>query len=219
MQDFYETARARNFIRMSLSQQPYDNIAGHFDAARVALQPKELEYLDLVLDSLEPHSTILDLGCGTGRPIATHLASRGHHIVGVDGSAAMLALARLRLPEHRWIHGLIERVQLEEMFDAVICWDSLFHMPREHWAPIIRRIRDWLKPGGCLMLSSGGTVEGDHGFYDTMFGHEFYYDSLPPSTLARLIDEIGFHTILSELCDVPDGARNRGKWATIALRT
>ena len=62
----------------------------------------------------------LDLGCGTGHPIATHIASRGHRIVGVDGSKAMLAVALERLPEHRWIHDLLERVEFAETFSAAV---------------------------------------------------------------------------------------------------
>ncbi len=69
------------------------------------------------------------------------------------------------------------------------------------------------------MLSSGGVVDPDgRGFTDTMFGEEFYYDSLPPDVLVTLLEEIGFDVVFAEMCDVPDGGRNRGKWATIASR-
>jgi cyclopropane fatty-acyl-phospholipid synthase-like methyltransferase len=43
-------------------------------------------YLGLPLNSLPAGSNVLDLGCGTGNPIATHIVSRGHNIVGVDGA-------------------------------------------------------------------------------------------------------------------------------------
>lgn len=198
---------------------PYDDIAGQFAAARTRLQPKEAEYLALLLEPLHPASCILDLGCGTGHPIATHLAAGGHRVVGVDGSAAMIARARERLPGHRWIHDLIEHVHLEETFDAVVCWDALFHVPRQHWPEVIRKIHGWLRRGGGLMMSSGGVVEPvGKGFTDTMFGHEFYYDSLPPDELVGLLEEVGFDILLAEMCDLPDGGRNRGKWATVASR-
>ena len=198
---------------------PYDRIAGEFAAARTGLRPKEVEYLPLLLNGLAPGSTLLDLGCGTGHPIATHLAAQGHRVVGVDASASMLAAARARLPGHRWIHGAMETVELDETFDGVVCWDALFHLPRERWAGVLRRIRGWLRPGGRLMLSSGGVVDPDgHGFTDTMFGEEFYYDSLPPDALLALLEATGFDVVLAEMCDLPDGGRNLGKWATIAER-
>jgi len=204
---------------MSTITTPYDSIAGQYDHVRVGLQPKELQYLHVILEGLAGPSTILDLGCGTGRPIATSLAGKGHCIVGVDASEAMLALFRQRLPGHRWIHGRIEEVELDEVFDAVICWDSLFHLQREHWPGVLRKIHAWLKPRGTLLLSSGGVVEGDYGFSDTMFDRVFYYDSLPPETLVQLLEDLGFRVALIEMCELPDGGRNKGKLATIASGT
>jgi ubiquinone/menaquinone biosynthesis C-methylase UbiE len=197
---------------------PYDRIAVRFGTARQRLLPKEVEYLAVVEQGLAPGSTVLDLGCGTSHPIGTYFADRGHHIVGVDASDAMLAQARARLPEHRWIHAYMQDVELEETFDAVICWDSLFHLPRADYPIVIRDIHRWLKPGGRMMVSSGGRVEGDEGFTDMMFGHEFYYDSLSPDDMTRLVLDTGFDLVVSEMCDQPDGGRNRGKWATIAAR-
>jgi hypothetical protein len=52
-----------------------------------------------------------------------------------------------------------------------------------------------------------------------MFDRVFYYDSLPPETLVQLLEDIGFRLVLSEMCELPDGARNKGKLATIASRT
>jgi len=198
---------------------PYDKIADSFHAVRTGFRAKEVEYLSLLLDGLPEGSTILDLGCGTGEPIATYLALLGHHVVGVDGSDAMLAFAREKLPNHRWIHDLIERVEFHETFAAVVCWDALFHLPRRHFEPVILKIHGWLATGGRLMVSSGGSsdVLGE-GFTDTMFGHQFFYDSLPPGQMVAAVKKAGFDILLAEMCDQPDGGRNKGKWATIASR-
>jgi cyclopropane fatty-acyl-phospholipid synthase-like methyltransferase len=202
-----------------MTSTPYDLIAEQFGEGRTDLLPKEVEYLALLLEPLAPGSTILDLGCGTGHPIATFLILNGHRIVGVDGSSAMLAEARKRHPDQRWIHAFMDVVDFDETFDAVVCWDSLFHVPRQGWRPMIEKVHRWLRPHGRLMLSSGGLVPSDgEGFTDTMFGHEFYYDSLPPDTLVDTLTRTGFDIVLTEMCDQPDGGRNKGKWATIASR-
>jgi cyclopropane fatty-acyl-phospholipid synthase-like methyltransferase len=203
-----------------MTSTPYDDIAERFSAVRTHLQPKEAEYLALLLGPLAPGATVLDLGCGTGTPIAMHIAASGHQVVGVDGSEAMLAIARRNLPGHRWIHDFLERVEFEETFDAVVCWDSLFHLPRQRHQPVIARIHRWLAPGGTMMVSSGGLVEdGGQGFIDSMFGREFFYDSLPPDRMVAMIEETGFEILRAEMCDQPDGGRYRGKWATIAARS
>lgn len=206
-------------LAAGLIATPYDHIVDSFRALRTRLQPKEMEYLSLLLDPLVAGSTILDLGCGTGQPIATHLVSSGHQVVGVDGSAAMLALARKKLPAHRWIHALIEQVDFDETFAAVVCWDSLFHLPRHHHEPVIRKIHRWLVPGGRLMVSSGGLVdENGAGFTDTMFDHEFFYDSLPPDRMVAAIEAAGFDILVAEMCNPPSGERDKGKWATVASK-
>ncbi len=198
---------------------PYDRIAEAFAAARTEMRSKEVSYLPLLLEGLAPASRVLDLGCGTGHPVATHIAAQGHRIVGVDASAAMLEVARRRLPGHEWVHGTMEAVRLAGPFDAVVCWDAMFHLPRERWPGVLASVHRWLRPGGRLMLSSGGVVDANgQGFTDTMFGYEFYYDSLPPDELLRVLDGIGFDIVLAEMCDQPDGGRNRGKWATVAER-
>jgi SAM-dependent methyltransferase len=210
---------AQDVPEILMTTTPYDHIADQFNAVRTRLALKEIEYLDLIVARLPRESKVLDLGCGTAHPIATHIASRGHWIVGIDASSAMLAFARTRLPEHRWIHDRIERVDFDETFNAVVCWDSLFHLQRQQFGPVIRKVHRWLAPGGLLMVSSGGVVDNyPEGFMDTMFGHEFFYDSLPPDQMVALIEEAGFDILLTEMCDPPDGGRNKGKWATIALR-
>lgn len=196
---------------------PYDSIATEFANARTRFRPNEERYLSVLAGDLQPGSSVLDLGCGNGHPIAAFLAERGFKIVGVDASMKMLEAARQRLPDQRWIHAFIDEVELTEQFDAVICWDALFHLRRSKWPAVIRNIHRWLKPGGRLLLSSGGVVDASgEGFTDTMFGQEFFYDSLSPDDLLALLRENGFEIVLAEMCDLPDGGRGRGKWATLA---
>lgn len=198
---------------------PYDQIADDFHAIRTCLQPREAEYLSLLLDPLAENSTILDLGCGTGQPIARYMISRGHQVVGVDGSEAMLAIARAQLPEQRWIHALMEQVEFEETFDAVVCWDSLFHLPHASHESVIRKVHRWLTPGGRLMVSSGyATQNQPEGFTDSMFGHDFFYDSLSPQQMVALLEAVGFDILRAETCNPPDGGRDKGKWATVAAK-
>ncbi len=200
-----------------MEQAPYNSIAGEFRAIRSGFRPRETGYLSLLLNHLEKGSRVLDLGCGNGHPIAVQIASLGHHVTGIDGSEGMLALAREELPGHRWLHGKMEDFVLDETFDAVVCWDSLFHLPRQLYQPVISKIHDWLVPGGRFMVSSGVLVdEHPHGFTDTMFGHEFYYDSLSPEDMIAVIEEAGFKILLAEMCNPPDGGRDKGKWATVA---
>src|ERR1700712_2397787 len=53
---------------------------------------------------VEPGSSVLDAGCGTGR-VAIELVRRGYHCVGVDTDASMLAEAERDAPDLRWVQA------------------------------------------------------------------------------------------------------------------
>lgn len=74
-----------------------------------------------------PTADVLELGCGTGR-ISVALAADGHRVVGLDGSAAMLARAERRLAarladpgELRFVNGVFDQLPFPNgAFDAVL---------------------------------------------------------------------------------------------------
>lgn len=192
----------------------YDAIADRWDQQRVELSRAEARILPLVTAELAPGALLLDLGCGTGRPVATHFAAAGFRIAGIDQSPAMLALARQRLPAHQWFLGGIEDFPRLEHVAAVIAWDSLFHIPRERHADILRRVRDTLPEGGRFALTAGGSA--DPAFTDTMFGEPFFYDSHAPHETVRLLEASGFRVVHEEYLNLPDGAGDRGRVALVA---
>lgn len=201
-----------------MNRAPYDKIADEFAKLRVNLFPKEKKYLDLLLETASAGGSVLDLGCGTGKPIAKYIESLGYKIVGVDASVKLLEMARLEMPTQQWIHSSIEDFNSDKQFAAVVCWDSMFHLPREMHKGIFKNIHSLLNASGRLMVSSGGDV-GKEGFTDKMFGEEFYYDSLTAEELFATLEECGFKVVATELFDLPDGDRDKGKRGTIAEKT
>jgi len=138
-----------------MNRDSYDAIAQQWDETRVLLSDAEKRILDLVLEHAPAGANVLDLGCGTGRPIAEYLVSRKLHVTGVDQSAAMLQLARIRLPDQRWILSSLESFEPEGEFAAVIVWDSLFHIPRDEHAAILARVRSAMPLGSRIALTVG----------------------------------------------------------------
>jgi len=84
---------------------------------------QEVEFLLEEL-SLQPGSSILDVGCGTGRH-SVELAKRGYTVTGLDLSAEMLAQAdrgaKAAGVKVNWVHSDAKRFSLPEKYDAVIC--------------------------------------------------------------------------------------------------
>ena len=141
-----------------------------------------------------PHdAAILDIGCGSGYPIDVFLSGRGFTVTGIDPSKEMIGLAnRLELDGASFqACGLFE-FEPDAPFDAVIAFDSLFHIDLDSQPAIYPKVASWLKPGGLFLFTHGkktGTVSGK------MFGESFLYGALDADRLRGCLGEIGLEPI------------------------
>ena len=74
-----------------------------------------------LVDALDGHERVLDLGCGTGR-LANLLVEQGHDVVAVDFSSDMLAYVDRRA---RPLQADIQSLDLGERFDVVVLASNL----------------------------------------------------------------------------------------------
>jgi len=103
-----------------------------------------------LIDELEP-GTVLDAACGTGR-YSARLAARGHDVVGVDQSDAMLAIARRKLPLASFHRGDLTSLPLDDdSVDAVVCALALVHV--SDLSAALGELGRVLRPGGRLLVS------------------------------------------------------------------
>ena len=199
--------------------KPYDLIADWWHANKRAQGYLErvISYVDRILEDLPAGAKVLDLGCGTGEPVAKHLVERGFAVTGVDESEQMLKFARQTVPEAELIHADMVTVELMETFDAAVVWDSMFHVERKHHAAIYRKLAHALRAGGQVLLSVGGSApteaEGE-GFTSEMHGQTFYYSGFAPEVARELIEAAGFEIELWEV----DDPTSRGHIAVIARK-
>ncbi|MFA9441215.1 class I SAM-dependent methyltransferase [Uliginosibacterium sp. sgz301328] len=200
----------------ALNRESYDRIAPSWDAARSEFFGREREYLDMLLEGLPGNARVLDLGCGTGRPMGAYVLERGLSLTGVDQSAALLALARERYSKGEWIESRIEDFMSDECYDAIICWDALFHIERERHPAIFARMVDMLDAGGRMMVTVGGSEHP--AFRDTMFGQTFFYDSHSPDAVVAMLEALGMELVVREFMNLPDGGRDKGRYAVVARR-
>src|SRR4030095_13278860 len=142
-----------------MPQNSYDQIAQrwHENPRPEVYVARVLNYVDQVLAGLPPGSKVLDLGCGTGEPIARHSLQRGYRVTGIDQSLEMLRIAKTVVPDAQLIHGDIVQVEFGEGFAAAIAWDAAFHVARKHHATLYQKLARALTPGGRLLLSVGGS--------------------------------------------------------------
>jgi trans-aconitate methyltransferase len=107
-----------------------------------------------LVDLLNPQSgeRILDLACGDG-VLTEKIIARGAELVGVDGSADMLAAARQRGIDARVMDAY--QLNFTSEFDAVFSNAALHWMKRDPDA-VIQGVRRALKPGGRFVAEMGG---------------------------------------------------------------
>ncbi|MCY3782299.1 MAG: class I SAM-dependent methyltransferase [Chloroflexi bacterium] len=169
----------------------YDACARAYHESRKAQAPTEIRGL---LERLEDGAAVLDVGCGSGVPIAKSLAER-HRVTGVDVSGKMVRLARRQVPSGDFRCADVVSTTFEpSSFDAVVALYSIFHIPREAQLALFRRLHRWLKAGGYLLCtlshhSEPGYTEGDfHGvtMYWSNYGLGEYLGTLANSGFVVL---------------------------------
>ncbi|MEO8573178.1 MAG: class I SAM-dependent methyltransferase [Pyrinomonadaceae bacterium] len=202
-------------------QNSYDQIAEqwHSNFRGQTYVDRTLGYVDKILEGLPPQAKILDLGCGTGNPIAKYIVECGFRVVGIDQSQKLLEIAKTVVPEAELVHADMTELQFAEKFAAVVAWDSIFHTERKHHSAIYRKLADSLESGGRLLLSVGGSGEEPasseaEGITSEMFGHKFFYDAYPPRVACQLLEAEGFEIEMWEV----DDPSSHGHIAVIARK-
>ena len=159
----------------------------------------EKEWLDLFLSLIPVHSTLLDLGCGSGKPIADYLIQQGHTLIGVDSSDVMIAMAQKNFPKQTWVQADMRTVELDQKFNAILAWDSFFHLTPDDQRQIFAQFAQFSVTNTALMFTSGpmaGEAMGD------MFGDALYHASLSQDEYRVLLKQYGFNVVKMVANDV-----------------
>jgi len=116
--------------------------------------PAEAQYVaSLIKQHGGDKSSLLDIGCGTGRH-AELLADSGFDVAGLDRSEAMVSQAKLRRPDIGFHVGDVCTSSLDRRFEVV---SALFHVisyltEDDQLRAAFDNISDHLEPGGLLIF-------------------------------------------------------------------
>jgi SAM-dependent methyltransferase len=179
----------------------YHRITSWFAATRSATDPPmEAPWLRMMLAMLGPGEAVLDLGCGTGEPLAGFCIRAGHPVTGIDGAPAMIALCRQHFADMTWIVGDMRRLRLGRTFGAVMAWDSFFHLDGDDQQALFAVFAAHTRPGGALLFTSGP----EHGeAVGIMDGLAFDHYSLSAGEYRQLLADHGFAVVRHAIND-PD---------------
>ncbi|NIS79813.1 MAG: methyltransferase domain-containing protein [Anaerolineales bacterium] len=174
-----------------LVQQGYDRCAEAYDAVRSLEAGDELALLS---GKLVKGAKVLDIGCGSGIPIARSLVQRCD-VTGVDLSKEMIELAKKNIPEAHFIHADIMSIGLPDShYDAVLAFYSIFHIPREEHGELFRRIHRWLKVGGYLLATVSKESEVPY-LEEDFFGVTMYWSHYGLEDYESMLGDAGFNLL------------------------
>jgi SAM-dependent methyltransferase len=140
----FATERAREFYA-----ETYDTVVPDW--------PDEIEfYRELAAEVHAQGDSVLEVACGTGR-VAVRLAQAGVDVVGLDLSAAMLAVAREKSAgagSIRWVQADMRSFDLGETFGLAIIPGHSFQnlLTAGDQVASLASIKRHLVPGGALVV-------------------------------------------------------------------
>lgn len=180
------------------TEQVYDAIGPAYEAAYAGLPPLAAS-LAWLLAHLAPTSKIVDLGCGTGNPVASTLAAAGHSVLGLDISSAMIAAARERVPSPNAVfeQGDTRAFLLKtppRTYDAVTVYLSLIHgVTQKEIRECIAQIFGVLKPGGLFVWAT--VPEDAEGKLIDWHGRQYAVSSLGAAAAVQAVRDAGFEVV------------------------
>ncbi len=177
--------------------ESYNKIGEWFDQSR-SKNLIEKEYLDLIVREIPEGSLILDLGCGSGDPIAKFFIEKGCDLTGVDGSKKMMDLFQKNFPSTKFpnvnfIFADMRKIKLSQKFDVIIAWDSFFHLMPDDQRKMFAIFASYIKPRGMLLFTSGGPEEEE--IWSNNNGENLYHASLSKKEYQELLEQFGFEVV------------------------
>ncbi|MCB5182815.1 class I SAM-dependent methyltransferase [Streptomyces antimicrobicus] len=174
----------------------FDRLGARYEDAFADL-PGQHAALDWLTARLPAGARVLDVGSGTGRPVAARLAAAGCAVTGIDVSPTMVDLARERVPGADFeLADVRTYTPPDGGFDAVCAFFPLLVMSRPEVEESLRRIARWIVPGGYFVMA---TVPGDIEDVEIEWmGHRVRVSSLSAEDYVRRLDELGLEVLHTE---------------------
>lgn len=186
----------------------FDSLGKDYETAFAGftIQREEAEWL---ANELPVNARVLDVGCGTGRPVAEVLVAAGHRVSGYDVSPIMIEIARTQIPGATFdVADFRALDQPAGSWDAVVVCYSLLQLTRAEIDAALAKFADWLAPGGIfLMVTLPIDVEG---FDSEFMGKPMTISSYSAESYRERLTRLGLEVARERFADFqpdhPDSA-------------
>lgn len=182
----------------------------HDHSRDAVLEHKWLEWFYLLM---KPFGSILDVGCGSGYPLAEYFINMGCIVSGVDAAAPMINTCRQRFPDNTWLVDDMRYLDLKRRFDGIIVWDSFFHLLPRDQREMFAVFRKHAALKAVLLFNTGAAYSET---VSDFYGEKLYNASLDADEYIRLLKQNGFDVIKHIVQDPDCGGRT--VWLAQLLR-
>jgi cyclopropane fatty-acyl-phospholipid synthase-like methyltransferase len=169
----------------------YDKVGSTYDSMRSNVGVKDILHdVKALGDSIK----VLDLGCGTGHPIAKSISPIVNKYCGIDNSQPMLD-AYLKNVQNADCK-LLEMSNINQIpgkWDLIFSWGAICHLPIELQKKTMIAAANLLKPEGRFLFTSGQETDectgkvGKYTVYHYSMGRSAYTGFLKEQNM-ELID-------------------------------
>lgn len=177
-------------------RESYERIAATYSAQRDQFKSKR--FLERFIGLVPAEGTILDIGCGAGKPVDEFLVEHGFAVHGLDLSERMIELARAKIPQALYeVRDMVELKTSEYCVDGIVSFYSIFHTPREQHQALFSWFASYLPKGGVMLVTMG--AEEWEGTEDDFHGAEMYWSHYGADENIEMVESAGFSVLLNAI--------------------
>ncbi len=137
--DYMKNEYAKMWTQMRKKEYQYD----FYDKFLINLVEKSI--------NKSKKKKILEICCGDGNPFAKRLITK-YNYFGIDISKHLINIAKKKYGQDKFKIGDVEKINLKEKFDLIICFHSLWYLPG--YLNSIKKMSKNLKPQGFMIFDA-----------------------------------------------------------------
>jgi len=140
----------------------YKKLAGYYDLVYAKKDYRhETNFIIKLIKKFKIHGkNVLDVGCGTGA-YTILLKKRGFSVIGLDLNKEMLAIARKKAKNIKFIQGDMKTFKIKRKFDIIVCLFSTmnYNLTLNDFRTTIKNLYNHLNKNGLVIFDMGFNKE------------------------------------------------------------
>lgn len=175
-----------------LNKKAWENVTNTFSLYRDKLTVTPL-FINFI-KQISAHSTVLDLGCGTGLPFGKYITDNNHTLEGIDFSRSMIEKAKLNVPKGNFRVQSIDQLSTKNFYEGIVASYSLQLLAPDIIRDVVFRCSRALKQKGIMYVSLNEPVI-NRSDYIVFMGEKMFFKDYSEKDLINIFSEKGMEKI------------------------